>query len=62
MGSLFRPTYKDSAGNRRESAVWWMKFYVGGKAVVGMRCGPKTFIAEADSFVAGHDALRENVI
>lgn len=33
MASLFRPTYKDSTGNRRQSAVWWMKFYVGGKAV-----------------------------
>ena len=33
MASLFRPTYKDSTGNRRQSAVWWMKFYIGGKAV-----------------------------
>lgn len=31
MGSIFRPQYKDRHGNYRESAVYWIQYFVGGK-------------------------------
>jgi integrase len=33
MGSLFKPKYKDRRGNRKESRVWWIKYYSNGRAV-----------------------------
>jgi hypothetical protein len=31
MGSIYRPTYKDRHGNVRESSVYWIQYFVGGK-------------------------------
>jgi hypothetical protein len=31
MGSIHRPQYKDRQGNYRESSIYWMQYFVGGK-------------------------------
>jgi len=33
MGSLYRPKYKNKAGELVESAVWWLSFYANGRQV-----------------------------
>jgi integrase len=33
MGSLYRPKYKDSRGNTRTSAIWWIRFHAHGKCI-----------------------------
>lgn len=31
MGSIYRPSYRDRNGNLRESSVYWIQYFVGGK-------------------------------
>jgi integrase len=31
-GSLYQPKYRDSRGNQKASAIWWMKFYPTGQS------------------------------
>jgi integrase len=31
MGSIYKPRWKDKDGNVRESALWWIKYYRGGR-------------------------------
>ena len=33
MGSIYRPKYKDRNGVKKESQVWWIKYYVNGRPV-----------------------------
>lgn len=33
MGSIYRPKYKDRNGEKRESSLWWIKFYSHGRAI-----------------------------
>jgi len=32
MGCVYRPTYRDRAGNKRKSKLWWVQYYVNGKS------------------------------
>ena len=32
MGCVYRPTYRDRAGNKRKSKIWWVQYYVNGKS------------------------------
>lgn len=31
MGSIYRPQYKDRKGNYRQSSIYWIQYFVGGK-------------------------------
>ena len=31
MGSIYRPSYWDRRGNRRESAMWWIQYCTAGR-------------------------------
>ena len=31
MGSIYRPQYRDRHGNYRESSIYWIQYFVGGK-------------------------------
>jgi len=33
MGSIYRPKYTDRNGRERESAIWWIKYYVNGRPI-----------------------------
>ena len=33
MGSVYRPTYKDRHGSKREASVWWISYYSHGKQI-----------------------------
>ncbi len=37
MGSIYRPKYKDRNGVKKESQVWWIKYYVNGRPNQGER-------------------------
>ena len=31
MGSIYRPQYRDRQGNYRESSIYWIQYFVGGR-------------------------------
>lgn len=51
MGSIYRLTYRDRHGKKRESAFWWISYYSHGKQI--RESTDATDLAEAKDKLTG---------